>query len=617
MLMLGPRSQFGLLIFALWSVVLVLAFLTYIAVTASVARSDCAVFQVLTPESYSNVTLNGSAACTFANSLSRTVYNHSSYFQSTHIIIIRLIGTLSLLALRPSLTAMIWSALQTFTATNRAPTLRFGAFQTGVGLAASPALIPAALYAKESCTLPFKVVFVLIVSILSLLSPLAVSPIYRPHAGPHAANVTLDVGAGVGPDCPADYEAGATIPQGISAGRTLLGAQILMGIAVAPNTFNAHIAPFFSMDAITEIWYAEVDMVIARNSLDCSASAPARLNSTAPIVILDTAKYFMPDGAVGGSTPNISGLELGYLTNDPQVSAVYLGSNSTTGPGWVTGETSVIFIAANGTLEGAQQTIKSPEATSRIMAVDVLVCTSTTTLETTHCIINQGNLTSCAAFLPAGASTSSTGGVEAFIYNPVNVAMWLAASPVTAYYTLPSRLPTYLIDNTIVAAKIPPLPDLTSNLAAEGYSVPLSYITDVLFAQSAQALVQGMAQWWPVPVTQTVALNAVFATSRPVLSYIVLALSAACALTATIVGTAAFRYDHSPLDVTRLLAISRSDELDHVFVRYSDINVPVDAEILERKVGYDWVEGLRRRVLVVDLSPETLPLAYMEKTNSE
>ena len=95
-------------------------------------------------------------ACTFTNSLSLTVYQHSSYFQSTHIIVIRLIGTLSLLALRPSLTAMIWSALQTFTATTattKAPTLRLGAFQEGVGLAASPALIPAALYGLTRWTI--------------------------------------------------------------------------------------------------------------------------------------------------------------------------------------------------------------------------------------------------------------------------------------------------------------------------------------------------------------------------------------------------------------------------------------------------------------------------------
>ena len=599
--MLGPRSQFGLLIVALWSVMLALAFLTYIAATASVARSDCAVFQALAPESYSNVTVNGGAACTFANSLSRTVYHHSSYFQSTHIIVIRLVGTLSLLALRPSLTAMIWSALQTFTATTRAPTLRLGAFQVGVGLAASPALIPAALYVRESRTLSFNVLFVLAVSILSLLSPLAVSPIYRPHTGPHMANVTLDVGAGVGLDCPADYQAGGNIPGGISAGRTLLGAEVLMGIPVSPNTLDASVAPFFSMDAITEIWYAEVDIVIARNALDCSALAPARLNSTMPIVTLDTESYFLPDEAFSpGSTSKFVGQELGYITNDPQVSVVYLRNDFTAAPGSVTAETSVIFLAANGTLEGAQQTITSPDATARIVAVDVLVSTSTTTLETAHCIINQGNLASCVAFMPENASMSSTGGVETFVYNPANVAMWLGASPVTAYYAQPLRLPMYLIDSTIIAAQVPPLSDLTAGTTADGYHLPLSYITDVLFAQTAQALVQGLAQRWPVPVAQSVALTAVFATSWSVLSYVILGLSAACALTATLAGAAAFRHHHSPLDVTHLLAISRSDELDHVFVRYGDLGVPVDADILERKVGYDWVHALRRRALVME-----------------
>ena len=436
--------------------------------------------------------------------------------------------------------------------------------------------------------------------------------------GPHAANVTLDVGGGSGLDCPVDYEAGVSIPAGISAGRTLLGAQILMDIPVAPNTFNAQTTPFFSMDAIAEIWYAEVDIVIARNALDCSALAPARLNSTAPIVALDKNNYFLPDGALSWSSwPKIAGKELGYISNDPQVSVVYLGNNFTAAPGSVTAQTSVVFLAANGTLEGAQQTITSPEATARIMSIDVLVCTSTTTLETAHCVINQGNLTSCVAFVPSDASTSSTGGVENFIVNPANVAMWLAASPVTAYYSLPTRLPMYLINSAIIAAQVPPLSDLSFNLDGDMYHIPLSYITDVLFSQTAQALVQGLAQWWPVPVTQEVALTAVFATSRPMLSYVILGLSAVCALTATIAGAAAFRHYHSPLDVTRLLAISRIDELDHIFVRYSDLDVPVDADIFERKVGYDWVQGLRRRALVMDSSPESLPYAVMEQKESE
>ncbi|KZP18861.1 hypothetical protein FIBSPDRAFT_956023 [Athelia psychrophila] len=567
-----------MLIVAFWLAMLVLAVLTYIAAIASSARSDCALFNALTPESYSNIA------------------------PSVHIIVIRVIGTLSLLVFRPSLTAMVWSALQTFTGTTGKPSLRLGAFQAGVGLSAFPDLISAALYTAESRTLPLKVTFVLLVSILSLLSPLAVSPIYRPHVGPYPVDATLNVGGGVGPDCPSTYDTYNLVPGGVSTGRALLGAGILMSIPVFPNTFNDSVAPFFSMEAMDEIWYAEVDMVVARNTVDCSASAPARLNSTAPVVALDMPNYFAPKGGFNYTYPTFLGQNLGAIPNDPQMSAVYLNSTVRVQPGSVAAETSVVFLGANSTLEGAQQTITSPTATARILFVDVLICTSTTTLETSHCVINQGNMTSCTAFVPANASAGKAGGLDAYISNPVSVAMYLAASPVTAYFSLPFCLPMYLIDNTTAASKVPPMPDLTEAIVAEEFHVPLSYIADVVFAQTAQALVQGMAQRWPVTTTKSILLIAMFATSRPGLLYVILGLSAACAFTATLVGTISFRYHHASLDVTRLLAISRNEQLDHAFARYADLGVSVDDDLLERRIGYGWVQELGARVLVMDVS---------------
>ncbi|KZP20087.1 hypothetical protein FIBSPDRAFT_932514 [Athelia psychrophila] len=577
--MIGRRLTYVMLIVALWLTMLVLAVLTYIAAIASTARSDCALFNALTPESYSNITISTGRECTRMNQLSSTVYKHSSYFQSVHIIVIRVIGTLSLLVFRPSLTAMVWSALQTFTGTTGKPSLRLGAFQAGVGLSAFPDLISAALYTAESRTLPLKVTFVLLVSILSLLSPLAVSPIYRPHVGPYPVDATLNVGGGVGPDCPSTYDTYNLVPGGVSTGRALLGAGILMSIPVFPNTFNDSVAPFFSMEAMDEIWYAEVDMVVARNTVDCSASAPARLNSTAPVVALDMPNYFAPKGGFNYTYPTFLGQNLGAIPNDPQMSAVYLNSTVRVQPGSVAAETSVVFLGANSTLEGAQQTITSPTATARILFVDVLICTSTTTLETSHCVINQGNMTSCTAFVPANASAGKAGGLDAYISNPVSVAMYLAASPVTAYFSLPFCLPMYLIDNTTAASKVPPMPDLTEAIVAEEFHVPLSYIADVVFAQTAQALVQGMAQRWPVTTTKSILLIAMFATSRPGLLY-----------------------HHASLDVTRLLAISRNEQLDHAFARYADLGVSVDDDLLERRIGYGWVQELGARVLVMDVS---------------
>ncbi|KZP17030.1 hypothetical protein FIBSPDRAFT_865366 [Athelia psychrophila] len=578
----------------------VLAILTVIASLASSGRANCNVFTTPSNSSYSTITIIGGRNCTFVDDLAEIVYNHSSYFQSAHIVVIRLIGALTLLVYKPSLTTMVWSALQTFTGTAGMPLLRVDAFQEAVGLSSSPTLIPAALYVKASRTLPFKVVFVLLVSILSLLSPLAISPIYRPHMGPYPVNGTLDVGGGVGITTSPNYETDASVSGGLSTGRALLAAGVLMGIPVFPNTFNVSAAPFLSMATINEIWSAEVNIVVARGAVDCSASAQARFNSTGPVVALDMVDYFTPNGGFTTTFPTFMGQSLGEITNDPQVTAVYLNSSVSVQPGSIAAETSVIFLGANATLEGAQEIIKSPVATARILSVDVLICTSTTTLETSHCIINQGKMTSCTAFVPSNVSASSTGGLDAYINNPTDVARLLSASPAMAYYNLPERLPMYLISNSTVAAQVPPLSDLTLNIDEDEYYVPLDYITDVVFGQTAQVLVQGLAQTWPIYHNQPVSLMATFGTSQPQLLYLILAICAACALIATIAGVISFRNHAAPLDIVRLLAISRNYQLDDVFAPYADLSVPVDKDVLQRRIGYKWVEEFDSQVLVVD-----------------
>ncbi|KZP18834.1 hypothetical protein FIBSPDRAFT_933231 [Athelia psychrophila] len=599
--MISHRTVYVLFIVALWLAMVVLAIFTAIASRASHGRLHCASFAAASNTSYATITIVGGSHCTRMDDLADIVHNHSSYFQSSHIIIIRFIGTLTLLVYRPSLTAMMWSALQTFEGKSGVPLLRVDAFQEAVGLSSSPALLPAALYVRASRTLPFKVVFVLLVSILSLLSPLAISPIYRPHMGPYLVNAILYAGGGVGVPTSKTFDISAYIPLGLSTGRSLLAAGVLMGIPVFPNTFSVRVAPFLSMSAVNEIWSAEVDIAVARSAVDCSASAPARLNSTEPVVTLDMDNYFAPDGNLTNSYPTFLGQKLGYVINDPWVSAVYLNSSVSVQPGSVTAETSVIFLAANMSLEGAQQTITSPHATARILAVDVLICTSTTTLEISHCIINQGNITSCTAFVPPNASASSTGGLGAYINNPADVAIMLAASPVMAYYTLPSRLPMYFTSDAAVVARNPPLSDLSEDFDGNGYYLPLDYITDVVFAKTSQALVQGVNQAYPVQQTiRPISLIAAFATSRPQLSYLILAICAACAITGTVSGVVSFRNYPEPLNVVRLLAISRNDQLDDTFAPYSDISVPVAEDVLHRRIGYSKVDELDSRVLVVD-----------------
>jgi hypothetical protein len=267
----------------------------------------------------------------------------------------------------------------------------------------------------------------------------------------------------------------------------------------------------------------------------------------------------------------------------------------------VTAQTSIIFLAANGTLEGAQQRITSPEPTSRIDFVDVLVCTSTTRLEISMCTIDMGAVRSCDFVKPTNLpSNSTTGGVETYIGNPKAVATTLSASPVSACYIISNRLPMYGISEQYITAEIPPISFLTADIIDATYNIPLNYVTDVLFAKTAQGLVQGMTSTWTNYTNQSVSLIATFGTSNPVLLCVVLALNVVCALSATLASILPRSARQAPpLDVARLLAISRNPELDTALKPYSNKSVKMGDEILSAGVGYGWDENLNRHALTI------------------
>jgi hypothetical protein len=346
----------------------------------------------------------------------------------------------------------------------------------------------------------------------------------------------------------------------------------------------------------------QIETVSASNSLDCGSSAPLRLsNNSQDVVTIDPTYFSSNQTSQNSISPSFAGQILGMITNDPQMATVYLNSAVTIAPGSVEAQTSIIFLAANGTLEGAQLRITSPDPTSRIEFVDVLVCTSTTRLETSICTIDKGMVSGCNFYEQANSSSDSMGGVDMYIKNPGAVATFLSASPVTSYYSLVNRLPMYDMSQAIISAQIPPLPYLDSE-SNEGvsYNVPLTYTTNVLFGQTAQGLVQGMVTKWQTDVQQQVSLIATFGTSKPTLLYTIMAINLACALIATLAATLprAAR-DAAALDVSRLLAISRNPELDTVLQQYSDWKVSMKEEVLNTRIGYGWVEGLNRRALVI------------------
>jgi hypothetical protein len=601
-------AMFVLQVVALWLAVLLSAVITSMALVASSTRADCGMIL--------NSTLSiGSGTCTFGERISTLVYKQSSYIQSTHIIIVQSIATLALIIFKPSLSAMTWSTLErseSLTTETPVPTMKMDALQNGVDLSNSPGLMPAVLYVHASRTISHPIFQVILISILSLISPLALSPVYQPHKGPYSVTTNIVIGGGVGPNVSSTLLPTDFVSRGEVAGRAIINTATALMTPIPLVSFDISAAPFIPQEAIRSIWKAQVQTVVARNSIDCGSSAPSRLTSSQDIVSLNPQNYFAAKGdAMRGLTPSFAGQAIGVFTNDPQMSAVYLNTTTSVQPGAVQAQSSIIFLAANGTLEGAQQRITSPEPTARIMFVDVLVCTSTTTLEISSCSIDKGNVTSCVAVPPAsipGAGSSDTGGVENYITHPRIVASVLATSPAKAYYDLGDRIPMYdQISPEMISTGIPPLSYLSVVTTDELYSIPMSYVKGVLFGQTAQGLVQGMVSTYAVPTSQQMFISSTFGTSQPALLYIVLAISVSCALSATLANTLTRSVRQAaPMDLMRIMAISRNPQLDTVFGPYSDRNVKMDDEMLKAKVGYAWIDSLQRHGLVLSHVPSTV-----------
>jgi hypothetical protein len=599
---------FILQVVALWLAVVLLALVTSMAVIASSTRADCGMIR--------NTTLSiGSSTCALGERISTLVYKQSSYFQSTHIIVVQSIATFALFIFKPSLTAMTWSTLErseSITTETPVPTMKLDALQNGVDLANSPGLLPAVLYVQASRTINHPVFQVFLISILSLISPLALSPVYQPHEGPYFVTTNITIGGGTGPNVSSTLSSKDFVSRGEVAGRAIINTATALMTPVPLLSFDISVAPFIHQDTVRAIWKAQVQTVVARNSIDCGSSAPSRFTRSQNIVSLNTTKYFAAKrAATKGISPSFAGTAMGLFPNDPQMSAVYLNTTTSVQPGAVQAQSSIIFLAANGTLEGAQQRITSPEPTARIMFIDVLVCTSTTTLEISSCSIDKGNVTSCVAVPPAsipGAQSSITGGVENYVTHPGIVASILATSPAKAYYDLEGRIPMYdQITPEMISAGIPPLSFLSVVTTDNLYSIPMSYVQGVLFGQTAQGLVQGMVSTYSVPTSQQLFITSTFGTSQPALLYIVLVLSVSCALSATLANTLTRSVRQAaPMDLVRILAVSRNPQLDAFFGPYSDRNVRMDEGMLDAKVGYTWIDSLQRHALVLSHAPSTV-----------
>jgi hypothetical protein len=282
---------------------------------------------------------------------------------------------------------MWWSTLESSVRSTKGvqgPTMKMSAFENAFGLVNSPALIPSMLYAKASRSITPHVTFVFVISVLSLLSPIAVSPVYWSHQG--AYNVTASVvnGGGVGPTPSPSFNFDDIVPGGIVAGRAYVNAAAIMNSSIFPATFDISVIPFIPQNSIQATWNMQIETITARNSYDCSTSVLMRLSNSSQDIVSIPPFYFGSNQSVQSASPLFANLSLGPIPNDPQVATVYLNSIVTTPSGSVEAQMSIIFLAVDGTFEGAQETITSPDPTSQIKFVDVLVCTLTTWCHTMY-----------------------------------------------------------------------------------------------------------------------------------------------------------------------------------------------------------------------------------------
>ena len=601
--MFSSRVFFFLQLTALWIIVVVLTIITAVAFIASGTRSDCS---SLSANASASLLSLQSQSCTWTEEIASAVHQHNSYFQSVHIMLIQGLVACCLLVFSRSLWAMTWSGLEPSMSSNR-PKMTIATLQRSIDVVGSPGILASLMYSVGSHSVNFQVLFVFFISILSLVSPIALSPVYQAHHGPYSVQASIIVGGGEGDVLSPSFNADDPIPVGVEAGRALINAQTVMNATVPSTTPNVNIIPFIPQASIGAIWSAQIQTIVARSVVDCGQDAPGRLsNSTTESFITLDPQYFAPNGAsYQGLQVLFSGQSVGTMINDAKTSVAYLNTTFAVAPGSVEAQTTVIFIAANGTLEGAQGHFDSPNSSSRIAFIEVLACTSSTTLEISKCNINDGKVTNCDALLgsdlPLNATTSPTGGVEMYITHPKYVANYLAASPVTAYYNLKARLPMYgNITDALITSQLPPLSYLSIDTNRSSYHIPLNYTTNVLFGQTAQGLVQGLLTTYSITSSQQISITAVFGTSQPALLLVIMGLCLVIAVSTTFFSTIPLAAQQCvPLDVVRLLAISRNPQIDMALEPYTDRTVEIGEDVLETPISYEWVEELGRRVIVL------------------
>ncbi|KDQ50873.1 hypothetical protein JAAARDRAFT_73964 [Jaapia argillacea MUCL 33604] len=567
---------------ALWISFCILVAITAVTTISFFHRADC------DPENPLSLLVlstdgNTSSQCSQNETLSRFVLRWSSYIQSTNIIVLQAIASLSLLTLRPYLLARSWKSLET-----DRPPLR--AVQSSIMLVDSPQLIPGIMLGWHAGFFSSSVIFVIVVGLLSLGSPLAVSSIYRSHIGPFYAELNFTGGGGIGPMVPAMYDSSYVVGSGVTAGRSIIAAQSIDFIQ-AHATSPPGLTPFLLDSEVQQVWQARKRTVAALSTLDCGSSAPGRI-SQFPFSIT-SPEYWWSDSYDSQTTDFTLGGVESSMYNEPNLSVVYFNASTVVSPGVVETTTSVIFFAANGTIQGAQQHITSPNATSRIAHIDILVCTSIAKLQISDCDIAHGFVQNCSATnltTISNITSSRMGGVDQYLDNPDIVGNALSAVPAVMVYPRTGFFPMFVsITETLNASGLPPTTYLTAHTYDPGYYITLDYISTAMFEVGIKGMVQGLLTAWTQYNTTEGSIEATFATSDVWLQMVILGVAFVCALVATFLSTLPSSSRHAvELTLARTLAISRDPKVDEVFAPYADRSVAIGGDVMEKKFAYGY-----------------------------
>ena len=603
--MLSPALKFNLSLVCLWLTIICLSIITFITLTGTLVRSDC---EAIPSRNITAVTdIND---CSTTERISNVLLRNASYLQSVQTIVFQVFVAASFIVYQPALRALVWSSLET---ENTSRALSLSSLNSRIQLSSSPGLIPGVTDILTSRRLTRNSGFVIFLGILSLIIPILISPIYRMRNGSlSGGNLNMAVGGGIGLVTADVWDPAARSAEGITAGRALLNSAVITNKTLSTYSYAPTVNPFFDISQAPKIAKATIQTVAAYQSVDCGSDAPARFvpgNTPGQLVNITTTNVSATasfwDNQVRQGTVSAGGLIIGQITNDPHVSAFYLGGTNSTGPGWVNATTSVVFLAANGTIEGAQQNIAAPTGShGRITNVDVLACTSTMSLGVSNCEVVNGLVTSCTPVpngqLSTSASGNSTSDMEGFILSPISTATTLSASPVTAYYSYLNFIPGYLpITPADIAGGFAPLSYLTVETVGAQYDIPQSYIQGTLFSETAAALAQGMviATEPRYNSNQPADLIVVFATSVAPLQITLMLIALACAIATTAEALRTKAREAAELDVARILAMSRNPQLDYTFAPFTDRTVAVPNNVQELRVHYGYVAGTERRGL--------------------